>query len=102
MTRTRKFLSQFTRSGDLSSFFFPPYSKKQACFNTSYCYSMMSFSKLHGDSLKPFLANYKIAKNQKGRDEVVKNAAEALRGITDAMEDGQVKLPKKLELVILY
>jgi hypothetical protein len=60
---------------------------------------MQSFTDLHGNTLKPFVEKYKIAKNQKGRDEILKNAAKAVRQSVDAMEDGSVKLPKDLPLV---
>ena len=65
-------------------------------------YGMPSFTELHGETLEPFVEKYDKAKNQKERDGVLKNAADALKKTVDGMEDKRIKLPKDLKLVYLF
>lgn len=53
----------------------------------------MTFSKVYGALLLPFVGNYRKAKNEKGRNQVLKNAADAVTKSGNLLEDG-VDLPK--------
>lgn len=59
----------------------------------------MSFSKVYSDLLLPFVENYKLAKNEKNRGQVVKNAADAVSSSSQLLEDQGVNLPKDLKSV---
>jgi hypothetical protein len=59
----------------------------------------MSFSEVYGDILLPFVENYKEAKNEKNRAQVVKNAADAVSSSSQLLEDQGVNLPKDLKSV---
>ena len=59
----------------------------------------MTFSEAYGDILLPFLDNYKEAKNEKGRNEVIKNAAEAVKEAGELLEETGIVFPKDLNTV---
>jgi hypothetical protein len=61
----------------------------------------MPFSKSCGNIISPFVNKYKIAKNEKGRKAVVKNATNAVLKNREEQEDKGAKLPKDLETVCL-
>lgn len=58
----------------------------------------MSFSKSYGGILSPFLEEYKEAKNEKARKEVLKNAAAAV-STSKAVLENAGDLPKDLQAV---
>ena len=62
----------------------------------------MTFTKVYGSILIPFIKNYEEAKNEKGRKGVVSNAANAVRNSRNLLEDKGDSLPKDLEAVRLY
>jgi hypothetical protein len=59
----------------------------------------MSFGKNFGKILSPFKEEYKGAKNQKERNAVLKNAADALLKYKETLEDGDVDLPSDIQTV---
>jgi hypothetical protein len=61
----------------------------------------MSFSKASSHILLPFLDDYKKATNGKGRNEVVKNATEAVKEGQNLLEENDVVLPKDLNTVLI-
>ena len=59
----------------------------------------MTFSKIYGALLLPFVENYRIAKNDKGRNEVLKKAEDAVTSGKNLLEDEGLDLPKDLKSV---
>jgi hypothetical protein len=59
----------------------------------------MSFGKVHGNVLSPFVQEFKTAKNKKEVKEVIKNAADALLKSRETLEDASDDLPKDLQAV---
>lgn len=62
----------------------------------------MTFSKAYGTLLHPFVEKYQLAKNEKGRNEVVKNAADAVTESKNLLEDEGDDLPKDLKTVRFF
>jgi hypothetical protein len=62
----------------------------------------MTFSDDYAVFLLPFIEKYKNAQNQKGRKEVLRNAAEAVMKNSNLREDKTVDLPKDLPTVCFY
>lgn len=62
----------------------------------------MNFSKAYGSILLPFVDEYKTAKNEKGRNGVVKNAVDAVTEGRNLLEDEGVDLPKDLKTVHFF
>jgi hypothetical protein len=58
----------------------------------------MSFIKVYSSVLSPFVAKFKEEKNEKGRNTVVNNAADAVKKSKDLLEDAD-GLPKDLQTV---
>lgn len=85
------------RQGQVTlNFLFPPSINAPANRNF---HSPMSFSKVYGSLLLPFIENYKEAENQKGRSAVVKNAVDAVSNAKDLLEEQGGNLPKDLRTV---
>jgi hypothetical protein len=55
----------------------------------------MSFSKVYGNVIQPFIAEYKAAKNVKLQKAVVSNAAESVRKSRENLEEKGEELPKE-------
>jgi hypothetical protein len=85
-----------TRSGDLEFFFYP-----YVLSNLIKLFSM-SFSKVYSSILSPFVEKYQEAKNQKGRSEVLKNAADAVLKGRELVEEKGLDLPKDLTTVCVF
>jgi hypothetical protein len=62
----------------------------------------MTFSKDYGKVLSPFAQKYKMAKNEKGRKEILKNAVDAVEKSRELLEDKGSDLPKDLKTVCLF
>lgn len=62
----------------------------------------MNFSKAYGSILLPFVNEYKAAKNEKGRNAVVKNAVDAVTEGKNLLEDEGIDLPKDLKTVHFF
>lgn len=86
------------RSGDLSFFLPSPQHVKQSHISLI----KMTFSKAYGTLLHPFVEKYQLAKNEKGRNEVVKNAADAVTESKNLLEDEGDDLPKDLKTVRFF
>jgi hypothetical protein len=56
----------------------------------------MSFSKVYGGVLLPFVKNYKEARNDKERKKILRNAADAVSQRRNELEDQGGQLPKDL------
>lgn len=59
----------------------------------------MSFGKVYGNVLSPFVKEFEKAKNEKEKKEVIKNAADALLKSRETLEDASDDLPKDLQSV---
>jgi hypothetical protein len=62
----------------------------------------MSFTDIYASVILPYIANYKIAKNEKGRKAVVAKAVEAVQKSRDLLEDKGDSLPNDLQSVCLH
>jgi hypothetical protein len=62
----------------------------------------MTFSKIYGNIILPFIKQYKDAKNDKSRNVVIANAADAVKKSRETLEDNSVDLPKDLQHVCLF
>jgi hypothetical protein len=62
----------------------------------------MAFKEDYGHIISPFLKKYGLAKNEKARKAVVKNAASAVASSSDLLENGGKSLPKDLETVRFF
>jgi hypothetical protein len=62
----------------------------------------MALSKVYGTLLLPFVESYKLATNATGRNQVVKNAAEAVLKSKDLLEKEGLDLPKDLRTVNIF
>ena len=62
----------------------------------------MAFSDVYSSLLLPFVESYKVAKNEKGRALVLKNAEDAVLNSRNLLEDQGVDLPKDLKAVSIF
>ena len=78
------------------------------CFQPSTCFDVsnlsiaMTFSKIYSNIILPFIKQYKAAKNDKGRNVVIANVAEAVKKSRETLEDKGIGLPKDLQIVCLF
>lgn len=91
----------FTRSGDFCILFCNPQPSK-SLFDIATMTGSMTFSDAYGNVLSPFVKNYKMAKNEKGRNGVLKDAVEAVRKSGEVLEDKGSDLPKDLRTVCFF
>jgi hypothetical protein len=84
-------------------FFFQPPSFNifNTCFFAQFAQTM-AFKDDYGHIIAPFLKKYNLAKNEKSRKAVIKNAANAVTSSSDLLENGGKSIPKDLETVILF
>jgi hypothetical protein len=59
----------------------------------------MSFGKVYGNVLSPFVKEFEMAKNQKVREGVIKNATDTVIKSRETLEDASDDLPKDLKTV---
>jgi len=72
------------------------------CFDVSNFSITMTFSKIYGNIILPFIEQYKDAKNDKARNVVIANAVDAVKKSRETLEDKGVDLPKDLQHVCLF
>lgn len=58
-----------------------------------------AFSKCYATVLNPFVKDYQLAKNDKGRKAVLKDAVDAVKENEGLLEEKGVSLPQDLEKV---
>ena len=59
----------------------------------------MTFGKVYGSILQPFIEKYKEAKNEKGRTTIINNAVDAVTTFRGLHEDLGDELPTNLKAV---